>query len=458
MTVATGWDTAVGLIFRARVGELLLNTVLLMLFSVPLCLVLGVGGAWLVERTRLRGNRFWALALAAPLAIPAFVNSYGWVSAVPVPRRPLVGRAHLGAVLLPARLHPGRGDAEPPRPGARGVGGLPGARRRGTCFRRVVLPQLRLAMTGGALLVGAAPAGRVRRLRDDPLRHLHDGDHGAVPVDLQRRRRQHARERARRPVPAAARRRGPQPGHRPLRPRRLRRPGRAGAYAAGPPPRSRAALAPAPRRARRRASRCGSSLRWVVLGGSEIWAPDELVPALLQTLLYGVAGAVATTVVAFPMAFLAVRRPSWFSTVPRAVQLRHELDARHRRRPRLRHREHPAASRASTRRRSCSSPPTCCSSCRGRSSACARGSPRRPGARGGRAGAGRAPLRRLRPGHAAPHGAGGRRGSGARVPRHRQRADGDPAALAERHAHPRDASSGPRAARSTTPAPPPTRC
>ena len=55
MTAATGWETAVGLIFRERVGELLLNTVLLMVFTVPLCLVLGVGGAWLVERTTLRG-------------------------------------------------------------------------------------------------------------------------------------------------------------------------------------------------------------------------------------------------------------------------------------------------------------------------------------------------------------------------------------------------------------------
>jgi len=33
------------LIFRPRVGELLLNTVLLTVVTVPLCLVLGVGGA-----------------------------------------------------------------------------------------------------------------------------------------------------------------------------------------------------------------------------------------------------------------------------------------------------------------------------------------------------------------------------------------------------------------------------
>ena len=54
-------------------------------------------------------------------------------------------------------------------------------------------------------------------------------------------------------------------------------------------------------------------LRWIVAGGPEIWAADEFLPALLQTLMYGLAGALATTVVAFPMAYLAVRHPSWFS-------------------------------------------------------------------------------------------------------------------------------------------------
>ena len=54
-------------------------------------------------------------------------------------------------------------------------------------------------------------------------------------------------------------------------------------------------------------------LRWIIAGGPEIWAADEFLPALLQTLMYGLAGALATTVVAFPMAYLAVRHPSWFS-------------------------------------------------------------------------------------------------------------------------------------------------
>lgn len=54
-------------------------------------------------------------------------------------------------------------------------------------------------------------------------------------------------------------------------------------------------------------------LRWIVAGGLDVWAADEFIPALLQTLMYGAVGALVTTIVAFPMAYLAVRRPSWFS-------------------------------------------------------------------------------------------------------------------------------------------------
>src|SRR4029453_8851893 len=56
-----------------------------------------------------------------------------------------------------------------------------------------------------------------------------------------------------------------------------------------------------------------SVLRWVIAGGAGIWDAGEFFPPLLQTLGYGLAGAVVTTVVAFPMAYLAVRHPSGFS-------------------------------------------------------------------------------------------------------------------------------------------------
>jgi iron(III) transport system permease protein len=53
-------------------------------------------------------------------------------------------------------------------------------------------------------------------------------------------------------------------------------------------------------------------LRWTVAGAGT-WTADEFIPALLQTLGYGLGGAAVTIVAAFPMAFLAVRYPSWFS-------------------------------------------------------------------------------------------------------------------------------------------------
>jgi iron(III) transport system permease protein len=54
-------------------------------------------------------------------------------------------------------------------------------------------------------------------------------------------------------------------------------------------------------------------LKWILAGGAEAWTASEFLPALLATFWYGLLGAAATIVVAFPMAYLAVRRPGWFS-------------------------------------------------------------------------------------------------------------------------------------------------
>ena len=81
--VSVGWTRAYELVVRPRVGELLVNTVALVVVTVPLCVVIGVGVAWLVERTDLPGRAFWRPLFVAPLAIPAFVNSYAWVGVIP---------------------------------------------------------------------------------------------------------------------------------------------------------------------------------------------------------------------------------------------------------------------------------------------------------------------------------------------------------------------------------------
>lgn len=151
--IGAGGPALVSLIVRPRVGELLGNTALLVLLGVPATIVLGVGGAWLVERTALPARRLFAVLLVAPLSIPAFVSSYGWASAIPSING--VGGGLLVAVLayyplvyLPT-LATLRGLDPALEESARSLGLGPFG-----VFVRVVLPQLRLAILGGGLIVG----------------------------------------------------------------------------------------------------------------------------------------------------------------------------------------------------------------------------------------------------------------------------------------------------------------
>ena len=83
VAIQSGWDTVSALVFRPRVGELLANTVLLVVVAVPLCAALALALAWLTERSDLPGARAWAWLAVAPLAVPAFVHSYAWITLVP---------------------------------------------------------------------------------------------------------------------------------------------------------------------------------------------------------------------------------------------------------------------------------------------------------------------------------------------------------------------------------------
>ncbi len=47
--------------------------------------------------------------------------------------------------------------------------------------------------------------------------------------------------------------------------------------------------------------------RWLVAGGSEVWACAAIVPALLQTLLLGIGGALLISLAAVPAAWLSIR-------------------------------------------------------------------------------------------------------------------------------------------------------
>src|SRR5262245_21258745 len=140
------------LLFRPRTAELLRNTLLLVAITVPVTIVLGCAAAWLVERTTIPGAGLWRSLLLMPLAIPAFVSSYAWTSVVPSVQGLggavfITALAYYPFVFLPAAallraLDQGHLDA------ARSLG----SSSLGSVLR-VVLPQLRPAVAGGALLV-----------------------------------------------------------------------------------------------------------------------------------------------------------------------------------------------------------------------------------------------------------------------------------------------------------------
>ena len=303
-----GWATATALLLRPRVGELLVNTVLLVVLTVPLCAALAVALAWLTERSDLPGRRAWALLAVAPLAIPAFVHSYAWVSLVPSIHG--LGAGVLVSVLayFPFLYLPVAAALRRLDPALEDVAAALGLSPRAV-FCRVVLPQLRLPLWGGALLVGLhllAEYGLYAMIRFDtfttaifdqfqstfsgPAANMLAGVLVACCLALL------ALEAATRGDARYAR-----VGAGAARSPRCLRLGRGGA-AAG------LALA-----ALVTLLALGVPLltlaRWLHAGGLAAWANDALAAALADTLRYAAAGALLATAAALPTAWLSVRRP-----------------------------------------------------------------------------------------------------------------------------------------------------
>ena len=140
------------LIFRPLTATLLWNTVRLTVVVTVACAVLGTAAAWCVERTDLPGRRAWAVLVVVPLAIPDFVVSFGWNS--------LWTWAHgfRGAVLVmtlavyPLVYLPVAASLRSADPGQEEVARSLGSGRMRT-FARITLGQAKGAILGGCLLV-----------------------------------------------------------------------------------------------------------------------------------------------------------------------------------------------------------------------------------------------------------------------------------------------------------------
>lgn len=149
----TGLPMLRTLLLRPRIADLLLNTALLLGLTLPLTAAISVALAWLTERSDLKGAGFWSALAAAPLAIPAFVHAYAWIGQFPtmqgVAAAVLISTAaYFPFVYLPVaatlrRLDPALEDV------AASLG-----HTNARIFLRVVVPQLRLPICAGSLLVG----------------------------------------------------------------------------------------------------------------------------------------------------------------------------------------------------------------------------------------------------------------------------------------------------------------
>ncbi len=307
VAVQTGWATLSALVFRPRVGELLVNTVLLVAATVPLCAILAVALAWLTERTDLPGARLWAWLAVAPLAVPAFVHSYAWITVAPglhgLPAGVLISViAYFAFLYLPVVAALRRLD-----PGLEDIGaslGLPPWQ----VFLRVVLPQLRLALCGGSLLIGLhllAEYGLYGMIRFDTFttaivdqfQSAYSGPAanmlaGVLVVCC---------------LGLLALEAGIRGGARYAR---------VGAGAARRPARRRLGRAALPcllLPAVVAALSLGVPLltlgRWLIAGGAGVWRMGEIGAALGQTLLLAGLGGVLTILASVPMAWLSIRAP-----------------------------------------------------------------------------------------------------------------------------------------------------
>ncbi|WP_030176474.1 ABC transporter permease [Spirillospora albida] len=286
-------------------AQLLGRSLALAAAVVAACLVLGISLAWLTVRTALPGGRAWSVAVTLPLAVPSYVAAFAWLSAVPGLSGFTGSAVALTLVSYPYVYLPVaaalRGIDPAQEEASRSLGVGPSR-----TFLRVVLPQLRPAAAGGALLVALyvlSDFGAVSLMRYDTFtRGIYTSYQasfdrtpaaalsvvlvamtvGLVALETRTRgRRGHARTGTGTARPAV--------------------PARLGRWTAPALAWAAAVFAAAV------AFPLGTLGYWLATGNRSTWDPAGLFGTALTTLGVAAAGAALTTVLALPVGVVAAR-------------------------------------------------------------------------------------------------------------------------------------------------------
>ena len=341
-TAQLGLGEAVDFLARPRVGELLWNTVRLLVATVALSAVLGVGCAWLVERSGLPGH--------GPVARP----DGGAAGGTGVRERLRLGLHHPRGAELPGRR--AWWSASPTtrsstcRPSPRCVASTRVWRRspprsaagRGASSSGSCCPPISPAVLGGCLLVGLHLLGEYGALQLLNYPTLTTSILDQYRVHLQRPGGRAAGGRARRVLPGAGRARAATPRVAVAAPAWVPALPRTGAAA------SRSAVA-GPGRCSPGCPRVallalavplGSLVRWMVRGTSTVVPrrrPRRRPPCPRSVWRWP--RACSRRWPPLPLAWLAVRHRGWPAMLARAQHLPRQLAARDRRRARPRDRD-----------------------------------------------------------------------------------------------------------------------
>jgi iron(III) transport system permease protein len=117
-----------------------------------LCAVIGTLAAWCVERTDLPGRRIWAVLVVVPFAIPDFVVSFGWASLTTWMQGFRGAVVVMTLAVYPLVYLPVAASLRAADPEQEDVARSLGMSRLRTFFR-ITLGQARGAILGGCLLV-----------------------------------------------------------------------------------------------------------------------------------------------------------------------------------------------------------------------------------------------------------------------------------------------------------------